>query len=493
MVLLNCLCSFPENGEFMILKYKYHCDSGLLEAYRSYTLAQNNSLSDTIIITSTATDAERYSYCLEFICYNSKSIPKAQYISPILAYSDGISFVIPNDLTQFRGHVDMQLTGYDPDDNSIVFKSIAKNCKAFDVEGSLGVLEKDLNETPNVFTEVMKQLAELKKVRQDIIDEALRSFSQQMLEAISAYKWCNVRFVDRGELIEEKHYIQGSKIVAPQYVLPEGCVLVEGWYSPDKEGIWDFEDDKVQDDMTLYLNYMSEGMVIENGKITNKGNYNNVYCPEYYGGHKVAAIDNISVGRSAVFYLGNNMDDISYLLAKEGVEGIYMPSDNKAIISRKGALYINDGDVISLAYVPHIKDEYFAMMEGCEALYYSVISKKCNLKRLVLAQSLRYVAEYAISDTDLKTLTLPRFIETVEDHAVFNNKNLTEIYLEGDASEGLTDMSFVCLDYQGNVTYRPTLYVKAQYYDKYKQRGLAYDIKVWGEEYFDGKYVAKGA
>ena len=91
-----------------------------------------------------------------------------------------------------------------------------------------------------------------------------------MLEAISAYKWCNVRFVDRGELIEEKHYIQGSKIVAPQYVLPEGCVLVEGWYSPDKEGIWDFEDDKVQDDMTLYLNYMSEGMVIENGKITNK-------------------------------------------------------------------------------------------------------------------------------------------------------------------------------------------------------------------------------
>ena len=65
--------------------------------------------------------------------------------------------------------------------------------------------------------------------------------------------------------------------------------------------------------------------------------------------------------------------------------------------------------------------------------------------------------------------------------------------MEGDASEGLTDMSFVCLDYQGNVTYRPTLYVKAQYYDKYKQRGLAYDIKVWGEEYFDGKYVAKGA
>ena len=60
------------------------------------------------------------------------------------------------------------------------FKSIAKNCKAFDVEGSLGVLEKDLNETPNVFTEVMKQLAELKKVRQDIIDDALRSFSRQM-------------------------------------------------------------------------------------------------------------------------------------------------------------------------------------------------------------------------------------------------------------------------------------------------------------------------
>ena len=79
----------------MILKYKYHSDSGLLEAYRSYTLAQNNSLSDTIVITSTAPDAERYNYCLEFICYNSKSIPKAQYISPILNYSDGISLPCP--------------------------------------------------------------------------------------------------------------------------------------------------------------------------------------------------------------------------------------------------------------------------------------------------------------------------------------------------------------------------------------------------------------
>ena len=48
-----------------------------------------NSLSDTVIITSDAADADKYNYCLEFICYNSKSIPKAQYISPILNYTDG--------------------------------------------------------------------------------------------------------------------------------------------------------------------------------------------------------------------------------------------------------------------------------------------------------------------------------------------------------------------------------------------------------------------
>ena len=134
----------PQFGDIMILKFKYHSDNNLLEAYQSYILAQNSSLVDSVYITSTADDADKYDYCLEFVCYNSKNIPKAQYISPILKYEDGITFTLPNNLTEYKGHVDMQLTGYLPEDNSVVFKSIAKNCKAFDVEGSLNVLSRFL-------------------------------------------------------------------------------------------------------------------------------------------------------------------------------------------------------------------------------------------------------------------------------------------------------------------------------------------------------------
>ena len=273
----------------MILKYKYHSDSGLLEAFRSYTLAQNNSLSDTIVITSTASDAEKYNYCLEFICYNSKSIPKAQYISPILNYVDGISFTIPNNLTEFRGHVDMQLTGYDPIDNSIVFKSISKNCKAFDVEGSLCVLEKDLNDTPNVFTEVLKQLEDLKHIHQDIIDEAMKQFEDVIKEKLKGIKPYRVRYYDNGELIDEKFEIAGAKLTPPQYDLPENCVLVGGWYNPDSEKLWDLEKDTVEGDMELYLNYMTDDIIISQGIVQSFGNQNwaHIYVPEYYEGYKV--------------------------------------------------------------------------------------------------------------------------------------------------------------------------------------------------------------
>ena len=178
----------------MILKFKYHGDTGLLEAYQSYILAQNSSMSDTVVITSTASDAGKYDYCLEFVCYNSKNIPKAQYISPILKYEDGITFTLPNNLTEYKGHVDMQLTGYLPEDNSVVFKSIAKNCKAFDVEGSLNVLESDLGETPNVLTEVMKQLDELNNVHEEIVENASDEFEGICNQRLKVAEFHRVRF-----------------------------------------------------------------------------------------------------------------------------------------------------------------------------------------------------------------------------------------------------------------------------------------------------------
>ncbi|MDE6604605.1 MAG: leucine-rich repeat domain-containing protein [Clostridia bacterium] len=480
----------------MILKYKYHSDSGLLEAYRSYTLAQNNSLSDTIVITSTAPDAERYNYCLEFICYNSKSIPKAQYISPILNYSDGISFAVPNNLTEFRGHVDMQLTGYDPDDNSIVFKSISKNCKAFDVEGSLCVLEKDLNDTPNVFTEVLKQLEELKNIHQDIIDEAMSKFGEQILDMVAKYKWCKVKFYDNGKLLEEQWVTAGSKLTQPQYTLPNNCVLVGGWYNPATESIWDMDNDTVQESMELALNYMTDDVVIYDGTVYSFGRYtrSQIYLPEYYEGHKVNAIleNGCGVPYESRLHLGNNLEYFEGILNNPNVLGLYFPQNHPYVISANGYLYAKTQDEFILFFAPKLdQTDTLVVMDGCMALNTFAINSVRGLRKIILPNSMEYLLAQCIANTDIETLRLPPNIRFLDDRAVYNNFKLKDIIIEGDISGIITDETFVNEDVKGAVTH-PTLWVYPQYYANYKERGLVYDIQVIGQEYLDGRYALKG-
>lgn len=480
----------------MILKYKYHSDSGLLEAYRSYTLAQNNSLSDTIVITSTATDAERYNYCLEFICYNSKSIPKAQYISPILNYNGGISFAVPNNLTEFRGHVDMQLTGYDPDDNSIVFKSVSKNCKAFDVEGSLCVLEKDLNDTPNVFTEVLKQLEDLQNIHQDIIDEAMKKFGEQILDMVAKFKWCKVKFYDNGKLLEEQWVTAGSKLTAPQYTLPQNCVVVGGWYNPATDTMWDMDNDTVQESMELALNYKTDDVAISDGVVYSFGRHTraHIYLPEYYEGFKVSSIwdGGCEVPYESHIHLGNNMEYFEGILANSNVLGIYFPQNHQYFVSIGGYLYAKSENISILFFAPKLNQtDTLTIIDGCSAINTLAINNAMGLRRLILPDSVQQLFAQCITNTDIEVLKLPPNITYVDGQAVYNNFNLKEIILEGDLSNLISDESFVNVDAKGVVT-RPTLLVYPQYYDNYAGKGLAYDIQVVGQEYLDGRYAAKG-
>ncbi len=484
--------------KYMILKYKYHSDSGLLEAYRSYTLAQNNSLSDTVVITSTASDAERYNYCLEFICYNSKSIPKAQYISPILNYADGrISFTVPNNLTEFRGHVDMQLTGYDPDDNSIVFKSVSKNCKAFDVEGSLCVLEKDLNDTPNVFTEVLKQLEDLRKIHQDIIDEAMKQFGSQFFEKVEKIKWHTVKYYDNGKLLEEKLTLAGAKLTPPQYALPENCVLVGGWYNPDTERIWNMDEDTVEGDTQLYLNYMTDDIVISQGKVTSLGKHvgAHIYIPEFYEGHKVVGFEQVisaDIPRGCHIHLGNNLLDLSQceaLMLDSNVCGIYFPANNTECISKDGYLFADYNGEHILVFAP--RAEVLRIESGCTAINTYAIANNANLKYLIIPDSVGFFSAYGIANTGLEELTLPPNIFSIGDYSVYNNFNLKRVILNADISDMISDSTFISEDLKGNVT-RPTLLVQPQHYANYKALNLAYDIQVMGQEYFEEKFVQKG-
>ncbi|MDE6275395.1 MAG: leucine-rich repeat domain-containing protein [Clostridia bacterium] len=484
----------------MILKYKYHSDSGLLEAYRSYTLAQNNSLSDTIVITSTALDAERYNYCLEFICYNSKSIPKAQYISPILNYSDdGISFAVPNNLTEFRGHVDIQLTGYDPDDNSIVFKSISKNCKAFDVEGSLCVLEKDLNDTPNVFTEVLKQVEEIRNLRQDILDEAMTKFSgvvdELVFEYLKAHQLYKVKFYVYGKLIEERWVAKGSKLIEPQYTLPDYCVVVGGWYNRDTEEWWNIEEDTAQGDMELALNFMTDDVVISGGVIQSLGIHAgaDIYFPDFYEGEKVTSVSTeISrVPDRVELHYGYFMEELGHIAYDRRVQGAYFPDTHPDIVSKEGRLYLKSGDEIGLLYCRTIKDEIIRIDEGCLYIYSYALSDLPFTNKIILPNSMTLFQHNCITKTNIEELILPESLTMLDEFAISNNYNLKRVIIKGDVSGTLTDNTIVNISDKG-VFSRPTLYVQAQHYNNYKALGLSYEIKVLGDDYYDEKYAPIG-
>ncbi|MDE6372364.1 MAG: leucine-rich repeat domain-containing protein, partial [Clostridia bacterium] len=367
---------------------------------------------------------------------------------------------------------------------------------AFDVEGSVCVLEKAINDTPNVFTEVLKQLEELKNIHQDIIDEAMRKFGEQILNMVAKYKWCKVSFYDDGLLIEEQWVSAGSKLTAPQYTLPDNCVLVGGWYNPATESMWDMDNDTVQESTVLALNYMTDDVVISNGVVTSFGRHTrtHIYLPEYYEGHKVNEIleNGCIVPYESRLHLSNNLEYFEGILTNPNVLGLYFPQNHPYFISVKGYLYVKHQNEYMLFFAPKLNQtDTLVVIDGCIALNTSAIYSVRGLRKLILPNSMEYLFVQCITDTDIETLRLPPNISSLDDRAVYNNFKLKDIIIEGDISGIISDETFVNEDIKGAVTH-PTLWVYPQYYANYKERGLVYDIQVIGQEYLDGRYALKG-
>lgn len=475
----------------MILKFKYHSDNGLLEAYQSYILAQNSSLVDSVLITSTADDAAKYDYCLEFVCYNSKNIPKAQYISPILKYDNGITFTLPNNLTEYKGHVDMQLTGYDPADNSIVFKSISKNCKAFDVEGSLNVLESDLGETPNVLTEVMQQLEQLKNIREDIMLEARKDFGKVCEEYFKGKELCRVRFYNYNELLKEIYVPVGSTCTAPENVeIPSGCVTDGKWY--DSQELAEFTPElAIERNRDFIYNFWSEGLIIANGVVTG---YNdelghsamNVYIPEAYEGVRVIGFREgengyIDLPFGCNVYLPSSMaDGVTECHKIYGVQNYGVQCCNKFLCTDEtGVLYALDYTI--LISFPNEKSETHYVVNANTTRILSYAFNRCrNLVAVVLPDGVKEIYAYAFSfDPALKKLNIPKGVAMIEDNAVHNTA-LAEIDLEGDISSLITNNTFVS---SGELTLMCPLDYMINYIRALGTTGIKYDMR--GKEALD--------
>ncbi len=482
----------------MILKFKYHSDNGLLEAYQSYVLAQNNSLSDTIVITSTDPNANDYNYCLEFVCYNSKSIPKAQYISPVLVYGDDLSFAVPNNLTQFRGHVDMQLTGYSKQDNSVVFKSIRKNCKAFDVEGSLCVLENDLNDTPNVFTEVMRELDYLRGLKEKIEREVKEEIRGQLNTLFGEFRWYRVRYYVYDELVREETVMANSKANPPRdFAIPSGCRTVGGWYSPVKEALWDFEVDTIEDNIDLFFNFMSNDITISDGTVTDLGAKKRAaYIPEYFDGRPVRSISqeasNALSYQVEMYFCLNMIDPLNFLRNTDKVVGVHYPHVSYDVVTEGDALYLREGAGKTLVFYPNRDDGgNLILAADTVALMSDAIKFNAYIDRLIIPSGVISLAERSIVGNSMTVMEIPVSVTEIAADAVVGNVALHSVFIHGDLSDKLRENTFVNATLASGEVSRPTLYVRPEHYADYIAANLPYVIKVMGEEYFRENFANK--
>ncbi|MDE6189106.1 MAG: leucine-rich repeat domain-containing protein [Clostridia bacterium] len=481
----------------MVLNFKYHSDSGILQSYQEYTVAQGSNLTNSIAITSTDINAKNYKYCLEFVCYNSRNVPKTQFVSPLLEYTkEGVSFVLPANLLQYAGHVDMQLVGYSLEDNSVIFKSVNKGCKAFNVEGSLNVIESESSNTPNLLTELLDEIKQYRIVRDDFVVSLKKQATEAIDEILQAGNvFYKVIFRINGEVIKSMCVKEGAILTEPEFTLPAGCEVKEGWYDMSKDKLWDFINDHVYEDVTLTLNFASIGIgIAANGRIKNFANLTgDIYLPDYNNGARITAVDttvtNLSDGVNLHFgYFMSNYAGV--LKNNDKVTQMYFPQDSK-FRNRDNAVYSDKEQMglIALVFTPRTKTATFNVPSDCQQLASYAFSNNPNLKKVTIPNTVTSFNSFCIYNTGLTTLTVPASVNYFAPTPVYNNKELEKVYLEGDFSSLINESTFIDMTNLPTLK-RPTLYVRPEHYAAYVARGLSYDIEVIGKDYLDEHFVA---
>lgn len=434
MLIVSPVLFFPD-GACMILTFKYHGDSGRLVAADPYTLAQDNHLSDTICITSTADDCRDYDYCLDFVCYNSKNIPKMQYMSPVLQYGEsGIRFDVPNQLTQFCGHVDMQLIGYRKADKQVLFKSTSHNSKAFDVQGSLGVLDHHLSDTPNVLTELKQELDWIRdnksKLLLDFIDELDDDFSV----VLGQYHYHRVDLYHNDDLVGTRYVVHGAKLPRQEFPLPSGARFDGDWYLDGAETPWDFDNDTVQSDLSLYANLYTDGVAVEDGIVTAlPTDQRVVYVPRMHAGKRVTAIrlDSPTVfAQRTDLYLPETLREQSGLERVSRVGAFHIPPCNEYFCVRLWSLYTQEAFRL-IRMADEIQLYSVQIDPACVEIGPYACAGLRIVNHIVLPASVAKIEDYAFADNgELLTLTLPPNVTTLGAHIADNCPQLKQIYCQ---------------------------------------------------------------
>ncbi len=398
------------NGEMMIVNLRYNKITGMLQSLGNFTLAEGNHLVDEVVITSTDPDRESYNYVIEFCLYNYKHIPKTQYISPILKYTNrGICFTIPNQLTQVPGYVTAQITGYQPNSNEVVFKSIAKNAVCFWVEESHKVLESELSQTPNVLTHLMQELDELKEIKKNFVEDFSAQIKNDMGVVLEGYEYCKVEWVYYDHT-EVQIFKKNSLLPKPKLNLPNGCEN-RGWIEEKSCKTWDFVFDRVQESIRLVQSFSSHGLGYDDNMVTNYSGKES----EIYLAYSNAMITTTTIGahvfdqvKNARIHLQIATSDIGAL----STANIVQVDGGKGVMTAGGVLYMDGGKTLVKCMSDSSK---ITVLDGCEK---------------ILAR--------AFEGRSAEEILLPDSVKEIENEAFANMLNLTQLVL-GEGVRALGD------------------------------------------------------
>ena len=406
----------------MIVNLRYNKETGMLESLGNYTIAEGNHLVDEVVITSTDKDKSNYNYAIEFCLYNHKHIPKTLYISPILQYtSSGISFQIPNQLTQIPGYVTAQLVGYDKTDNSVMFKSIAKNSVCFWVEESHKVLENELSQTPNVLTHLMQELEEMKVVKQNFVKEFGDQIRNDMGSVLEGYEFCKVEWVYYDRIVTQI-FKKNTKLEDPKAVIPPDCEY-RGWVEQESKQIWDFVFDRVKKSIRLVLNVATKGMQFEGNQVVRyTGKNNEIFIPSSNQRIPITSIaphvfDNVD---NAKIHLPIHMNDIGALVTANVVK----IDGGKNVQVIDNVLYMNSGKTLvkCMSNSPKVM-----VADGCEKILGKAF-EGCVAEQIVLPCSVREIENNAFENmTNLSRLILGAEVQSVGSQIVKGCENLQSV------------------------------------------------------------------
>ncbi|MEG1608609.1 MAG: leucine-rich repeat protein, partial [Clostridia bacterium] len=327
---------------------------------------------------------------------------------------------------------DMQLTGYSKTDNTVVFKSVAKNCKAFEVEGSLCVLENSLCDTPNVITEILNQLAYLTDIKNNLVQEFLASANAEFGALLCNYTWHTVNFWDRDILIASGCYLKGYKIHAPSPTLPADCRVEGGWYDVATNSLWDFAVNTVTKDTDLYYNYYSTGLVFQGAFVkTYTGNATAVYIPRYYGG---ALVKNISTSMTPLttttpftLYITDQISSIGQFALTNCLSGVVVHKDNPFLETRFDCLINKQTLTLEKIFASTQATTYtppacFTTKTNC--LF------KATCSKLVLPSGLRSLASKTVVEcNNLTSIEVPSSVVTIGNLATMNCINMKKVFI----------------------------------------------------------------